>query len=91
MDSTAEAKAKFPLLEEDQIQAALWDPDAGLVIPRSQTVCAELTRAHEWTTPYRQVVVGSRHTGGKRAGPDLPPRPSSAAQPPAPSELTEIN
>lgn len=42
MISTAEAKAKFPLLEEDMIQGALWDPDAGLVVPRSQTVAGEL-------------------------------------------------
>ncbi|KZL15417.1 4-methylaminobutanoate oxidase (formaldehyde-forming) [Pseudovibrio axinellae] len=40
--SAAEAKAKFPLLEEDQIQGALWDPDAGLVTPRSQTVAGKL-------------------------------------------------
>ncbi|WP_018688364.1 GcvT family protein [Ahrensia kielensis] len=42
MISAAEAKAKFPLLEEDQIQGALWDPDAGLVAPRSQTLAGEL-------------------------------------------------
>ena len=42
MISAAEAKAKMPLLEEDQIQGALWDPDAGLVAPRSQTVAGEL-------------------------------------------------
>ncbi len=42
MMSTAEAKEKFPLLEEDVIQGALWDPDAGLVIPRSQTVAGDL-------------------------------------------------
>ncbi|MGR3250114.1 MAG: GcvT family protein [Paracoccus sp. (in: a-proteobacteria)] len=40
--SAAEAKEKFPLLEEDQIQGALWDPDAGLVVPRSQTVAGKL-------------------------------------------------
>ncbi len=42
MISAAEAKAKFPLLEEDQIDGAMWDPDAGLVAPRSQTVAGEL-------------------------------------------------
>ncbi len=42
MISAAEAKEKFPLLEEDVIQGALWDPDAGLVTPRSQTVVGEL-------------------------------------------------
>lgn len=40
--SAAEAKEKFPLLEEDLVQGALWDPDAGLVVPRSQTVAGEL-------------------------------------------------
>ncbi len=42
MMTAAEAKEKMPLLEEDMIQGALWDPDAGLVIPRSQTVAGEL-------------------------------------------------
>ncbi len=42
MISAKEAKEKFPLIEEDAIQGALWDPDAGLVIPRSQTVSGEL-------------------------------------------------
>ncbi|MGB1236708.1 MAG: FAD-dependent oxidoreductase [Pseudomonadales bacterium] len=49
MMSTAEAKEKFPLLEEDVIQGALWDPDAGLVVPRSQTVAGELVEAAEKT------------------------------------------
>jgi len=40
--SPSEAKKKFPLLEEDVIQGALWDPDAGLVVPRSQTVAGKL-------------------------------------------------
>ncbi len=40
--SARQAKDKFPLLEEDMIQGALWDPDAGLVAPRSQAVVAEL-------------------------------------------------
>ena len=42
MISAAEAKEKVPLLEEDMIQGALWDPDAGLVTPRSQVVTGEL-------------------------------------------------
>jgi glycine cleavage system aminomethyltransferase T/glycine/D-amino acid oxidase-like deaminating enzyme len=42
MISAAEAKEKFPLLEEDMIQGALWDPDAGLVVPRSQSVAGDL-------------------------------------------------
>lgn len=45
--SAAEAKEKFPLLEEDQIQGALWDPDAGLVVPRSQTVAGKLVDQSE--------------------------------------------
>ncbi len=38
----AEIKAKFPLIEESLIQGGLWDPDAGLVVPRSQTVAGKL-------------------------------------------------
>ncbi|MCH8553199.1 MAG: FAD-dependent oxidoreductase [Natronospirillum sp.] len=45
--SAAEAKEKFPLLEEDMIQGAMWDPDAGLVKPRSQTVAGELIEKAE--------------------------------------------
>ncbi len=42
MISAKETKEKFPLIEEDMIQGAMWDPDAGLVIPRSQTVAGKL-------------------------------------------------
>ncbi len=49
MISAAEAKEKMPLLEEDMIQGALWDPDAGLVIPRSQVVSGELVDQCEKT------------------------------------------
>ncbi len=49
MISAAEAKEKFPLLEEDMIQGALWDPDAGLVAPRSQTVVGKLVEMAEAT------------------------------------------
>lgn len=38
----AEIKQKMPLVEESLIQGGLWDPDAGLVIPRSQTVAGKL-------------------------------------------------
>lgn len=38
----AEIKEKFPLIEEGLVQGGLWDPDAGLVIPRSQTVAGKL-------------------------------------------------
>ncbi|MDT8896101.1 FAD-dependent oxidoreductase [Halomonas sp. I1] len=37
-----EAAEHFPLLDRTQIQGALWDPDAGLVVPRSQQVAGEL-------------------------------------------------
>ena len=36
--SASESKEKFPLLDEDSIRGAMWDPDAGLVTPRSQDV-----------------------------------------------------
>jgi len=42
MISAAETKQKFPLIEEDLIQGAMWDPDAGLVTPRSQVVAGEM-------------------------------------------------
>lgn len=38
----AEIKQKMPLVEESLVQGGLWDPDAGLVIPRSQTVAGKL-------------------------------------------------
>ena len=49
MISAKETKEKFPLLEEDMIQGAMWDPDAGLVVPRSQTVVGELVEQAEAT------------------------------------------
>ncbi len=42
MIDAKETKEKFPLLEEDMVQGAMWDPDAGLVVPRSQTVAGKL-------------------------------------------------
>ena len=36
--SASEAKEKFPLLDEESICGAMWDPEAGLVTPRSQEV-----------------------------------------------------
>ena len=35
--SASEAKEKFPLLDEDSIMGAMWDPDAGLVVPYHKT------------------------------------------------------
>jgi len=40
--SPKRTKELFPLLEESLIQGALWDPDAGLVAPRSQKVVGDL-------------------------------------------------
>ncbi|MEX1081123.1 MAG: FAD-dependent oxidoreductase [Halofilum sp. (in: g-proteobacteria)] len=45
--SASEAKERFPLLEEGMIQGAMWDPDAGLVVPRSQTVAGDLVAKAE--------------------------------------------
>ena len=36
--SPKEAKEKFPMLDETSIRGAMWDPDAGLVTPRSPDV-----------------------------------------------------
>ncbi|MHC8599117.1 GcvT family protein [Arenicellales bacterium IMCC55707] len=49
MISAKETKEKFPLIEEDMIQGAMWDPDAGLVISRSQTVAGKLVDQAEAT------------------------------------------
>ena len=48
-----ETKEKFPLLEEAMIRGALWDPDAGLVSPRSQTVVGKLVENAEATGKLR--------------------------------------
>ena len=68
----AEVKEKFPLVEEEMVAGALWDPDAGLVIPRSQTVAGKLIDAGEKTgklnvfanTPAQSLIVeGGRIKG----------------------------
>jgi glycine cleavage system aminomethyltransferase T/glycine/D-amino acid oxidase-like deaminating enzyme len=38
----AEIKEKFPLIDETMVAGGMFDPDAGLVIPRSQTVVGKL-------------------------------------------------
>ncbi|PLU71337.1 dehydrogenase [Sinorhizobium medicae] len=45
--SPAEIKKLFPLIEEDQVMGGMFDPDAGLVVPRSQTVAGKLVDAAE--------------------------------------------
>lgn len=47
--SPSEIKAKFPLINEDLVQGGLWDPDAGLVVPRSQVVSGILVDNAEKT------------------------------------------
>ena len=64
MISAAEAKEKMPLLEEDMIQGALWDPDAGLVTPRSQVVTGELVEEAEKTGKLK-VFANTPATGLK--------------------------
>ncbi|WP_422377867.1 GcvT family protein [Roseibium sp.] len=68
----AEIKEKFPLIEEDQVQGGMWDPDAGLVIPRSQTVAGKLVDEGEKTgklkafanTPAQSLIVEDGHIKG---------------------------
>lgn len=68
----AEIKEKFPLIEEDMVQGGLWDPDAGLVIPRSQTVAGKLVdqgvaagrlQAFANTSARSLVIEGGRIRG----------------------------
>lgn len=68
----AEIKALFPLIEEDQVQGGMFDPDAGLVIPRSQTVAGKLVDEAEKTgklksfanTPAQSLVVEDGRING---------------------------
>ena len=61
----AEIKQKFPLIEEQMVQGGLWDPDAGLVIPRSQTVAGKLVDKAEASgklkafanTPAKSLII----------------------------------
>ena len=61
----AEIKEKFPLIEEGMVQGGMWDPDAGLVIPRSQTVAGKLVDQAEASgklrafanTPAKSLVI----------------------------------
>ena len=45
----AEIKEKLPLIEEDMVQGGMWDPNAGLVVPRSQVVSGILVENAEKT------------------------------------------
>lgn len=61
----AEIKEKFPLIEESLVQGGMWDPDAGLVIPRSQTVAGKLVDQAEAAgklkvfanTPAKSLII----------------------------------
>jgi len=65
MITPSQAKQKLPWLEEGLIQGAMWDPDAGLVIPRSQTVAGKLVDQMEASgklrsfanTPAQDLVI----------------------------------
>jgi len=68
----AEIKRRFPLIEESAVQGGLWDPDAGLVVPRSQAVAGELVdeavaagklRAFA-NTPATSLVIEDGHARG---------------------------
>ena len=52
----AEIKEKFPLIEEDLVQGGMWDPNAGLVVPRSQTVSGILVENAEKTGKLRSFA-----------------------------------
>ena len=64
--SAEETKEKMPLIEQDMIQGAMWDPDAGLVIPRSQTVAGKLVDQAE-ASGELQVFQNTEATGFKIA------------------------
>ena len=76
MITAAEAKERFPLLEEDTIECAMWDPDAGLVTPRSQKVAGDLVdeavaagklQAFAYTPAEEIIVEDGRAVGVKTA------------------------
>jgi len=58
-------KEQFPLIEEHLVQGGLWDPDAGLVVPRSQTVAGKLVDQGEASgklkafanTPAKSLII----------------------------------
>ena len=68
----AEIKELLPLIEEDQVQGGLYDPDAGLVVPRSQAVAGKLVDQGERTgklksfanTPAQSLIVENGRIAG---------------------------
>jgi glycine cleavage system aminomethyltransferase T/glycine/D-amino acid oxidase-like deaminating enzyme len=63
--SPAEIKQMFPLIEQGRVLGGMFDPDAGLVVPRSQTVAGKLVDQAEKSgklrafanTPARSLIV----------------------------------
>ena len=51
--TAAEAKEKLPLLDESTLCGALWDPEAGLVVPRSGDVVLHMVNGAEATGALR--------------------------------------
>ena len=70
--SASEAKEKFPLLEEESLRGAMWDPDAGLVVPRSQDVVSfavESAKEKGALTTYTDTpAVGFEIENGRLTG-----------------------
>ena len=62
MITARKARELMPLIEEDVIQGALWDPDAGLVIPRSQVVAGEMIQEAE-ASGKLEVMANTPCTG----------------------------
>ena len=62
MITPRKVKELMPLVDEDVIQGALWDPDAGLVIPRSQVGAGELIRDAEETGKL-EIMANNPCTG----------------------------
>jgi glycine cleavage system aminomethyltransferase T/glycine/D-amino acid oxidase-like deaminating enzyme len=58
----ASAKGKFPLLDENSIRGAMWDPDAGLVTPRSLDVVIEVIERAQ-TAGALQTFTNTPATG----------------------------
>ncbi len=72
----AEIKEKFPPIEEDLVQGGMWDPNAGLVVPRSQIVSGILVDNAEKTGKLRPFAntpaTGLIIEGGRIAGVETP-------------------
>ncbi len=64
-----EIKAKFPLIEQDQVMGGMFDPDAGLVIPRSQTVAGKLVDAGEKSGKAQGLRQYARQVADRRGRP----------------------